>query len=126
MNILNKISLLKGLWDHISEVTDSVHDLERRIQKAKDNTEEIQNIMRSWVSPIFERKDGKRESLFSLDDRHESLEKRYKLIKESGFKIHSLVKVSSPTELFENTIMECFLSKGSVSLPILIKVSRIA
>uniref|UniRef100_A0A7M4EWH0 Dynein axonemal heavy chain 9 n=1 Tax=Crocodylus porosus TaxID=8502 RepID=A0A7M4EWH0_CROPO len=99
---------MEGLWDHISEVIDSVHDLEKRVQKAKDNTEEIQNIMRSWVSPIFERKDGKRESLFSLDDRHESLEKRYQLIKESGLKIHSLVKVSSPTELFENTIMEFF------------------
>lgn len=72
---------------------DSVHDLERRIQKAKDNIEEIKSIMRSWVSPIFERKDGKRETVLSLDDRPERLEKRYDLIKESGLRIHALVKV---------------------------------
>ncbi|CAM4557085.1 unnamed protein product [Lepidochelys kempii] len=82
----------EGLWEHISVVIESVHDLERRIQKAKDNVEEIQSIMRSWVSPIFERKEGKKENVLSLDDRPERLEKRYNLIKESGLRIHALVK----------------------------------
>ncbi|XP_025057963.1 dynein heavy chain 9, axonemal [Alligator sinensis] len=126
---------MEGLWDHISEVTDSVHDLERRIQKAKDNTEEIQNIMRSWVSPIFERKDGKRESLFSLDDRHESLEKRYQLIKESGFKIHSLVKenlslfIADPTsdtwkayiDYLDEMVLDGFFSAIECSLKYLLE-----
>lgn len=72
---------------------DGVHDLEWRIQKAKDNVEEIQSIVGSWVSPIFERKDGKRESLLSLEDCQDHLERRYSLVRESGLRIHSLLKV---------------------------------
>ncbi|NXD86338.1 DYH9 protein, partial [Halcyon senegalensis] len=83
---------MEGVWDHISMVMDDVHDLEWRIQKAKSNVEEIQTIMQSWVSPIFERKDCKRESLLSLEDCQDRLERRYSLIRESGQRIHSLVK----------------------------------
>ncbi|XP_074871093.1 dynein axonemal heavy chain 9 [Carettochelys insculpta] len=83
---------MEGLGEHISPVMERVHDLERRLQKAKDNVEEIQSIMGTWISPIFERKDGKREMLLSLEDRPERLEKRYALIKESGLRLHALVK----------------------------------
>ncbi|XP_069510616.1 dynein axonemal heavy chain 9 [Ambystoma mexicanum] len=82
----------EGVWDYIQVTRDSVHDLERRVQKAKDNVEEIQAIMKTWVSPIFERKDGKKETLLNLDDRTDRLEKRYSLIRESGSRIHALVK----------------------------------
>ncbi|XP_044152524.1 dynein axonemal heavy chain 9 [Bufo gargarizans] len=81
-----------GVWDYIQQVRDSVHDLERRVQKARDNVEEIQSIMKTWVLPIFERKDGKKDTLLNLDDRSERLEKRYNVIRESGSKIHQLVQ----------------------------------
>jgi len=74
-------------------VMDGVRDLEWRIQKAKNNVEEIQTIVRSWLSPVFERKDCKRESLLSLEDCQDRLERRYSLVRESGQRIHSLVKV---------------------------------
>ncbi|KGL72843.1 Dynein heavy chain 9, axonemal, partial [Tinamus guttatus] len=83
---------MEGVWNRISVVMDDVHSLEQRMQKAKDNVEEIQTIIRSWVSPVFERKDGKKESLLSLEDCQDRLEKRYSLIQESGLRIHSLVK----------------------------------
>ncbi|XP_064323504.1 dynein axonemal heavy chain 9 [Phalacrocorax carbo] len=83
---------MEGIGHHISMVMDSVHDLERRIQKAKNNVEEIQTTVRSWVSPIFERKNGKRESLLSLEDCQDRLERHYSLVRESGQRIHSLVK----------------------------------
>lgn len=72
---------------------DGVHDLERRTQKAKNNVEEIQSIVQSWAPPIFERKDCKKDSLLSLEDCQDRLERRYSLVRESGQKIHSLVKV---------------------------------
>ncbi|XP_056405417.1 dynein axonemal heavy chain 9 [Hyla sarda] len=81
-----------GVWDYIQQVRDTIHDLERRVQKARDNVEEIQSIMKTWVLPIFERKDGKKDTLLNLDDRSERLEKRYNLIRESGHKIHQLVQ----------------------------------
>ncbi|XP_007433956.1 dynein heavy chain 9, axonemal, partial [Python bivittatus] len=82
----------KGLWDCISHMVNSVRNLEQTIQKTKDNTEEIQNIMKSWVFPVFERKDGKKESLLYLDNQHERLDKHYQLITDSGHKIHFLIK----------------------------------
>ncbi|OCT60754.1 dynein heavy chain 9, axonemal isoform X2 [Xenopus laevis] len=87
-----------GIWEYIQEVRDVVHDLERRVQKARDNVDEIQAIMKMWVLPIFERKDGRKETLLSLDDRSDRLEKRYSLIRESGTKLHALLKENQ--ELF--------------------------
>uniref|UniRef100_A0A8C3LCE3 Dynein axonemal heavy chain 9 n=1 Tax=Chrysolophus pictus TaxID=9089 RepID=A0A8C3LCE3_CHRPC len=84
---------MEGVWDRISVVMDGVHDLEQRIQKAKSNVEEIQSFVRSWGSPIFERKDGKKESLLTPEDCQDRLEKRYSLVRESGLRIHLLMKV---------------------------------
>ncbi|NXY74435.1 DYH9 protein, partial [Glareola pratincola] len=83
---------MEGVWDHISMVMDGVRDLEWKIQKAKNNVEEIQTITRLWAPPIFERKDCKRESLLSLEDCQDRLERRYSLVRESGQRIHLLVK----------------------------------
>ncbi|KAK2515653.1 hypothetical protein Q9233_014166 [Columba guinea] len=83
---------LPGVWDHISMVMDDVHDLEQRIQKAKNNVEEIQTIVGSWASPIFVRRDCRTESLLSLEDCQDRLERRYSLVRESGQRIHLLVK----------------------------------
>uniref|UniRef100_A0A8D2N8R8 Dynein axonemal heavy chain 17 n=1 Tax=Zonotrichia albicollis TaxID=44394 RepID=A0A8D2N8R8_ZONAL len=69
-----------------------VCDLEQRVQKAKDNVEEIQSIVRSWGSPMLERRDPKREAVLSLEECQERLERRYSLVREAGHRIHSLVE----------------------------------
>uniref|UniRef100_A0A8D1TE13 AAA+ ATPase domain-containing protein n=1 Tax=Sus scrofa TaxID=9823 RepID=A0A8D1TE13_PIG len=63
-----------------------------KVESQESNKVEIQNIMKSWVSPIFKRKDGKKEYLLSMDDQSDQMEKYYSLIKESGLKIHALVQ----------------------------------
>uniref|UniRef100_A0A8C3EY43 Dynein axonemal heavy chain 9 n=1 Tax=Corvus moneduloides TaxID=1196302 RepID=A0A8C3EY43_CORMO len=67
-------------------------ELAQRVQRAKDNVEEIQSIVHSWGSPVFERRDSKRESVLSLEECQERLERRCSLVRESGQRIHSLVK----------------------------------
>ncbi|XP_035888861.1 dynein heavy chain 9, axonemal isoform X3 [Phyllostomus discolor] len=81
-----------GVWDYVIEMTNSIHDLEQRIQKTKGNVEEIQNIMKTWVSPLFKRKDGRKECLLSMDDQQDRMEKYYSYIRDSGLKIHTLVQ----------------------------------
>ncbi|KAM5310557.1 dynein axonemal heavy chain 9 isoform 2-T2 [Glossophaga mutica] len=81
-----------GIWDYVTEMTDSIHDLEQRIQKTKSNVEEIQSIMKTWVSPIFKRNDGRKECLLSTDDQQNRMEKYYSCIRDSGLKIHALVQ----------------------------------
>lgn len=44
--------------------------------------------------PVFERKDGRKDALLSLEDRAERLNKFYGVICSSGEKIHILLKVS--------------------------------
>uniref|UniRef100_A0A8C3V2Y5 Dynein axonemal heavy chain 17 n=1 Tax=Catharus ustulatus TaxID=91951 RepID=A0A8C3V2Y5_CATUS len=83
---------MEGVWDHISRVMADVHDLEQRVQKAKENVEEIQSIVQSWESPILERRDSRKESVLSLEECQERLEQRYSLVRESGHRIHSLLK----------------------------------
>uniref|UniRef100_A0A3Q3NPA1 Dynein heavy chain 9, axonemal-like n=1 Tax=Labrus bergylta TaxID=56723 RepID=A0A3Q3NPA1_9LABR len=82
----------EGVWPYIQQVRDSVCDLETRLQRTKDNVEEIQSCMKSWATPMFERKEGKKDALLSLEDRTERLDRFYGLIRSSGEKIHFLLK----------------------------------
>lgn len=49
---------------------------------------ERQETTRSWNSPMFDRKEGKKDALLCLDDRAERLNRFYSLIRSSGEKIH--------------------------------------
>ena len=83
-----------GAWEYIEETRDKVRDLEVRVQKSKDNVEEIQKIMSTWSkTPLFERREMKNERLLHLDDREDRLNKRYNEISASGEKLQELVKV---------------------------------
>lgn len=71
-----------------------MYDLEKRLQKTKDNVDQMKKIMEEWSKlPLFERKELKNDALLSLDDREERLNKRYADITTSGEKIHALMKV---------------------------------
>lgn len=86
---------LVGIWEYIQDVREMVHDLEQRLQRTKDNVEEIQTIMKTWTTPVFERKEGKKDTLLNLEDKTERLERTYGRIRASGTKIHLLLKVCS-------------------------------
>jgi phage shock protein A len=82
------------VWEYIQKTRDQVIDLESRVQKAKDNVEEIKNLMSTWSkTPLFERKEEKYETVLNLDDRKERLEKRYTNIKDIGKKLHAILQV---------------------------------
>ena len=83
-----------GIEEYIQNIRDKVHDLEQRVQKCKDNTEQLKKIMAAWSkTPLFERKEGKKDSLLMLDDREDRLRKRYEDIDGAGKKIHALLLV---------------------------------
>uniref|UniRef100_A0A1I8JH23 DHC_N2 domain-containing protein n=1 Tax=Macrostomum lignano TaxID=282301 RepID=A0A1I8JH23_9PLAT len=87
---------------YIQEVKDAVHDLQKRVVQAKDNVEKIVKLMSTWHKvPLFERKEGKHETLLNLDDRKDRLEKRKNEISEQGQQIHALLKEN--LELFKAT-----------------------
>lgn len=88
-----------GLQEYLKELETLVEGLWRRVKATKDNVEKIRNILDPWTKkPLFERKDRKQETLLSLDDRHEQVEKCYKEIKKAATEIHTLLNENK--ELF--------------------------
>ena len=85
--------LCAGIREYILETRDQVHDLESRVQKSKDNVEQVQKEMTTLTKhPLFERREGKNESLLQLEDREDRLRKRYDDITKVGETLHRLLK----------------------------------
>ncbi|XP_077979817.1 dynein beta chain, ciliary-like [Glandiceps talaboti] len=82
-----------GIWEYIQETRDKVHDLQQRVQKAKQNVENMQKIMAGWSKvPLFERKELKDSALLGLEERKDRINRYYGDIKTDGGKIRDLVK----------------------------------
>ncbi|XP_030631015.1 dynein heavy chain 17, axonemal-like [Chanos chanos] len=82
-----------GVWEYIQKMRDTLHDFQSRISMAKCNVDTMRAMMKEWaVTPMFERKDSKKDSLLDLDGRQAALKKRYSVIKQEGVKLHALTE----------------------------------
>ncbi|XP_039715555.1 dynein axonemal heavy chain 17 isoform X6 [Pteropus medius] len=89
----------EGVFDYIKEMREILHNLQNRMQKTKQNIENISQAMKDWSSnPMFERKDNKKDALLDLDGRLVTLNKRYTVVKDAGVKIQAMVAENA--ELF--------------------------
>ena len=68
-------------------------DLQQRLQRSKDQVEEIQACSRSWCCPLLERREGRRDALLALEERADRLERCHAHIHSCGDKMHFLLKV---------------------------------
>lgn len=81
-------------WNYICTLKDTVYQLERRLQKTKDNIEMMEVLMNGWSKqPMFCRKDHKKESSLQLDDRAARVAKCYSNLRKDGETIHNLLQV---------------------------------
>ena len=56
------------MWEYIEKTRDMVHDLEKRVQAAKNNVESMSQLMTKWCeAPLYERKEGKKEGLLNIE-----------------------------------------------------------
>ncbi|XP_008590720.1 PREDICTED: dynein heavy chain 17, axonemal-like [Galeopterus variegatus] len=89
----------EGVFQYIQEMREILHNLQNRMQKAKQNIEGISQAMKDWsANPLFERKDNKKEALLDLDGRTANLNKRYTAVRDAGLKIQAMVAENA--ELF--------------------------
>ncbi|KAM9308794.1 LOW QUALITY PROTEIN: dynein axonemal heavy chain 11 [Gastrophryne carolinensis] len=80
-------------WDYIVQVKSVVCDLERRVQKSKDNIMTMQQIMNAWAEQtLFLRKDNKKDALINLEDKNERVGKKYRSLLEDGYKLRNLAE----------------------------------
>lgn len=78
--------------DYLIELRNPVQNLQTRVRHTQNNLQTIKNLMISWTKvPLFERKDGKKDTVLSLDERYDRITKRYNDIESAAVKIHSLV-----------------------------------
>uniref|UniRef100_G3TNR2 Dynein axonemal heavy chain 17 n=1 Tax=Loxodonta africana TaxID=9785 RepID=G3TNR2_LOXAF len=90
----------EGVFGYIQGMREILHDLQTRMQKAKQNIDAISQAMKDWsANPMFERKDNKKDTLLDLDGRMINLNKRYTAVKDAGLKIQAMVAENA--ELFK-------------------------
>uniref|UniRef100_A0A667HHJ3 Dynein axonemal heavy chain 17 n=1 Tax=Lynx canadensis TaxID=61383 RepID=A0A667HHJ3_LYNCA len=89
----------EGVLEYIQDLREILHNLQNRMQKAKQNIDGISQAMKDWSANLmFERKDNKKEALLDLDGRMVNLNKRYTAVKDAGVKIQAMVMENA--ELF--------------------------
>ncbi|KAK3559476.1 hypothetical protein QTP86_013663 [Hemibagrus guttatus] len=82
----------EGIWEYIQKMSDTIQDVQSRIELAKSNVKTMQDIMNDWiVTRMFERKDSKIDSLLDLEGTSVALQKKYSSISETGKKIDALI-----------------------------------
>ncbi|XP_032944295.1 dynein axonemal heavy chain 11 isoform X2 [Rhinolophus ferrumequinum] len=80
-------------WGYIETVKMATSELERRVERTQNNVRVIQQTMRAWAEcTLLPRREHRRETTFSLEDKGDLFTKKYKLIQEDGRKIHNLVE----------------------------------
>lgn len=96
----------ENYWEYTERMKLLVHDLEQRLQQSKDNIKVIQKIMNSWMEhPLFSRKDNKKEALLNMEDREDTLAKKFVTFQEDDFRIHKLIEVIPEQN---NMLISCF------------------
>ncbi|KAK6645275.1 hypothetical protein RUM43_001551 [Polyplax serrata] len=80
------------LATYVEKLFEMVGSLDRRVQKTQDNVNLIRNIMSAWLkNPLFERKDGKKDSLLCLEEKSERIQKRYAEMKTAASEIFRML-----------------------------------
>lgn len=75
--------------EYLTKLREPVERLQVRMQKTQFNLNEIKRITSIWVKqPLFERKDGKKDSVLCLSERQSRVAKRYAEIELASTTIH--------------------------------------
>lgn len=78
-----------NILEYLKELRKPVECLQGRMQKIQGNLQEIRNTMSAWAKlPLFERKEGRKDTVLSLDERPERKTKRYGEIEVAAERVH--------------------------------------
>lgn len=90
------------LWEYMVKLHDLVGNLQQHLQKSQDNLLEIKHVLIPFArQPLFERKDGKKNTVLCIEEREERINKRYNDITNATDRI--IVLLNQNMELFEMT-----------------------
>lgn len=76
--------------EYLLNLRQPVETLQARMQKTQQNIVQIRSIMSTWIKmPLFERKDGKKDTVLCLEERNDRITRRYAEIREASNTVHS-------------------------------------
>lgn len=77
----------------IEEIFNKVKQIYDRVKLAQKNVSNLLSDIQAWShQPLYERKDGKKENLLSLEDRAERLQKRRELVTNCSVELQRILK----------------------------------
>lgn len=77
------------IMDYLNKLRVPVERLQIRMQNTQFNLNEIRRITSTWVKyPLFERKDGKKDTVLCLNERASRVAKRYAEISAASETVH--------------------------------------
>ncbi|KAL7641749.1 UNVERIFIED_CONTAM: hypothetical protein RMT77_007623 [Armadillidium vulgare] len=83
----------EGIWEYIENLRDKVCNLEERVSKAQNNVTKLNEVISTWASKlVFQRMDGKKDTLLNLNNKEEKLQKIYDDIKKDGESVKALIE----------------------------------
>lgn len=94
------ILIILDLWDYMVKLHILVGNLQSNLQKCQNNLNEIKNVLIPFArQPLFERKDGKKDTVLCIEERDERLAKRHADIEYATTQITNLLNENQ--KLFE-------------------------
>ncbi|CAG9859865.1 unnamed protein product [Phyllotreta striolata] len=79
--------------DLVNNIYEAIKSLIDRVKLAQENVKRLMSNVKEWSEfPLFERKDGKKEMLLSLDDLHERVNRRYNKIEASSRMLDEVIQ----------------------------------
>uniref|UniRef100_A0A8P0S8H0 Dynein axonemal heavy chain 11 n=1 Tax=Canis lupus familiaris TaxID=9615 RepID=A0A8P0S8H0_CANLF len=79
--------------EYIKRVKTATSELAHRVEHTQSNVKVIQQTMKAWAEcTLLPRREHRRETAFTLEDKADLFTKKYKLIQEDGCRIHNLVE----------------------------------
>ncbi|XP_014206492.1 dynein beta chain, ciliary [Copidosoma floridanum] len=89
-----------GLLEYMTELGGLVESLYKRVKLAQTNVESVRNILQPWTkTPLIGRKENRKDTLLSLEERKDKVGKRYGEIQRAADQILQLLKENK--KLFE-------------------------
>lgn len=77
-----------------------VGNLQQHLQKSQENLSEIRNVLIPFArQPLFERKDGRKDTVLCIEEKEERIKRRYSEIQKATEQIKVLLNQNM--ELFE-------------------------
>lgn len=86
---INSTHSIADIMEYLMKLREPVERLQIRMQQTQRNLSEIKAIMSAWAkTPLFERKDSKKDSVLCMEERNDRITRRYAEMEAASTMVH--------------------------------------